>query len=397
MRVLVGWDDVEQADLISLYLGVEATEIVVTDDPEKLIAEVKRSANWDVILITTKLPDFDGSYALFEMLRQLRPQIPVICACQSQDVFRMAKFMSAGMQMYVLRDAGADFIFLLQATLETVVLAVHNQREQKMAERLREEVDSVRKLQESITPRDITLPVGYQIVARYEPSQMKVLGGQPIVMAGGDYYDIFRLDNSHIVLLVGDASGHGMKACMSIMTMHTLARMIRNREFEDPATFVMEINRHLCEQSIVSNEGGFITMLYGVLNTDRHELRWCSAGHPIPLIQDLERNEIQALADDDAGGLPLAITPDAEYETHTSIVPAGSRLLLYTDGLAEAFPESAEVHAEFGLNGIQGVLQRLVRQPLADVFQTLFDESNAFTQGGGRHDDTSVVLLEHSC
>ncbi|MBI5761717.1 MAG: fused response regulator/phosphatase [Planctomycetales bacterium] len=397
MRVLVGWDDVEQADLISLYLSVDASEAVVTSDPERLIAEAKRTGDWDVILMTTLLPDIDGSFAIFEKLRQLRPGCPVVCACEAQDVFRMARFMSSGMRTYVLRDAGAEFIFLLQAMLETVVAAVHNEREQKIAERLREEVDSVRKLQESITPRDITLPAGYQIVARYEPSQMKVLGGQPIVMAGGDYYDIFRLDDSHIVLLVGDASGHGMKACMSIMTMHTLARMIRNREFEDPATFVVEINRHLCEQSIVSNEGGFITMLYGVLNTDRHELRWCSAGHPIPLLQDLERNEIRALAEDDAGGLPLAITPDAEYETHTSTVPAGSRLLLYTDGLAEAFPEGGEVHAEFGLNGILGTLKRLVRQPLADVFQTLFDESNAFTQGSGRHDDTSVVLLEHSC
>jgi serine phosphatase RsbU (regulator of sigma subunit) len=396
MRVLVGWDDVEQSDLISLYLGVEATEIVVTADPEKLISEARRSAAWDVILITTNLPNLEASFSLFEKLRQLRPQIPVVCACESQDVFRMAKFMSAGMRMYVLRDAGADFIFLLQATLETVVAAVHSEREQKIAERLREEVDSVRKLQESITPRDIALPAGYQIVARYEPSQMRVLGGQPIVMAGGDYYDIFRLDDSHIVLLVGDASGHGMKACMSIMTMHTLARMIRNREFEDPATFVVEINRHLCEQSIVSNEGGFITMLYAVLNTDRHELRWCSAGHPVPLLQDMERNEIRPLAEDDAGGLPLAITPDAEYETHTSTVPAHSRLLLYTDGLAEAFPEGTDVHAEFGLNGILGTLRRLAHKPMGDVFQALFDDSNAFTQGSGRHDDTSVVLLEHS-
>jgi serine phosphatase RsbU (regulator of sigma subunit) len=396
MRVLVGWDDVAQADLISLYLSVEASEIVVTTEPEKLLAEVRRSGDWDVILMTTHMPDIDGSYAVFNRIRQLRPGCPIVCACESQDVFRMAKFMGGGMRTYVLRDAGAEFIFLLQATLETVVSAVHNEREQKIAERLREEIDSVRKLQESIIPKDIVTPPGYSICARYEPSQVKVMGGQPIVMAGGDYYDVFRLDDSHIVVLVGDASGHGMKACMSIMTMHTLVRMVRSRQYEDPATFVVEINRQLCEQSIVSSEGGFITMLYGVLNTDHHVLQWCSAGHPPPLLQNLERNEVVALAADDAGGLPLAITPEADYETHTSPVPPGSRLLLYTDGLVEAFPDGEEEHVEFGIQGIHETLRRMRGKPVSEAFESLFDDSHAFTKGSGRHDDTSIVLLEHA-
>jgi phosphoserine phosphatase RsbU/P len=68
-------------------------------------------------------------------------------------------------------------------------------------------------------------------VARYESSQIRVLGDRPVVMAGGDYYDVFSFDDGQVVLVLGDAAGHGVKACMSIMTMHTLISMIRDRRF----------------------------------------------------------------------------------------------------------------------------------------------------------------------
>src|SRR5262249_39980002 len=158
-----------------------------------------------------------------------------------------------------------DFVFLLQSTVESVVQAVQAERERKIAERLREEIDSVRKLQESIIPRNLPAPPGYTICARYESSQIRVLGGQPVAMAGGDYYDVFTSDGSDAVLLVGDASGHGMKACMSIMTMHTLVRMIRGQSYRRTSAFVAEVNRLLSEHGILTGDGGFITLLYGVL------------------------------------------------------------------------------------------------------------------------------------
>src|SRR4029079_799686 len=130
-------------------------------------------------------------------------------------------------------------------------------------------------------------PAGYHMCARYEPSQIRVLGGRPVTMAGGDYYDVFRLDRNNMVLLVGDASGHGMKAAMSIMVMHTLVRMIRTHRYQNTAAFVQEINNQLCQHSVVNEEGGFITLCYGLLQLDTNELQWTSAGHPIPLVQDL--------------------------------------------------------------------------------------------------------------
>ena len=163
--------------------------------------------------------------------------------------------MANGMKAYVIRDASGDYMFMLQAILDSTIEAVRAAHNEELAQKLREEVESVRKLQQSVIPKRVDAPEGYEIIGRYEPSQIRVLGGQPVTMAGGDYYDVFRLPDDNVVLLVGDASEHGMKAAMSIMTMHTLVRMIRTHEYRDTAHFVEEINKQLCEQSIVSDRG----------------------------------------------------------------------------------------------------------------------------------------------
>lgn len=395
MKLLVAWDDPQEADLIQMYLTASGNDVVLTSDVDNLLSHARGGAGWDALLMPASFPDWDRGYDLFMQVRERLPDCPVIGACQSQDLFRIARFLMQGMRSYILRDQGQDFVFLLQVTIESVVHAVQAERERKLAERLREEVDSVRKLQESIIPQVIRPPEGYSICARYEPAQIRILGGQPVVMAGGDYYNVLTTGGSDdAILLVGDASGHGMKACMSVMTMHTLVRMIRTSDHRNTAAFVAEVNQMLCEQSIVTGDGGFITLLYGTLLAERNELIWTSAGHPPPLLHDLETNTVTLLGNDDDGGLPLGIVNDATYVQCVSSIPRHSRVLFYTDGLLEAFSDNGNGHCEFGLEGTIETLRRCRQRPLAEAMQELFDASLAFTDGAGRHDDTSVLLVE---
>ena len=395
MRILVGWDNETEAELISLYLSVDENEIAVTCDRTAFLQKAFSDKQWDVVLMVTEMPDPEGAFEIFTKLLRFRPDLPIVGACHAPQVYRIVRFMTAGMRAYVLRDVGGDFVFMLQATLQSTLEAVRAEREQELAERLREEIESVRKLQESVIPAHIEAPDGYQVAARYEPSQIKVIGGRPVTMAGGDYYDVFYLDDNNLVLLVGDASGHGMKAAMSIMTMHTLVRMIRAQKYADTSAFVAEVNNQLSSQSVVNEEGGFITLLYVILRVDQQDLQWTSAGHPVPMIQDRGTGEVSLLGPPDAGGLPLGIMPEVEYETYTSPLPPNSRLVFLTDGLEEAFPEGkAGAHHQFGQDGIIRTLKETVSLPAADALQALFDDSNKFTEGAGRHDDTSVLVLD---
>lgn len=416
MRILVGWDDLQEAQLIALYLNVDDNQVFVAHSGEELLDLARKESAWDVILLSVTLPDTETAYELCQKLQVLYPDCPLVGACHNPDVYEMARFLTNGMQHYFIRDPKKDFLFLLHLTLVNVVKGVQAERERQIARFLREEVDSVRRLQESLIPPEIYCPDGYQIMARYESAQIQVFGGHPVILAGGDYYDVVRIDEDTIVIVVGDASGHGMRACMSIMIMQALARMIHDQRYRDPqqfmqrinqrlfardsqpdpAWFVEEINRRLCKQSVLGESGGFITLLYAVLNTRRHKLHWTSAGHPLPLLQDLKTNSVTPVGKQELSGLPIGIRDEETYDSQFCKLPPKSRLLIYSDGLVEAFPQEQGEHREYGIPGVEQTLKQQKAHPLPDALAALFQDSHDFTDGGGRHDDTTVVLIERS-
>jgi serine phosphatase RsbU (regulator of sigma subunit) len=394
MRILVGWDDATEAQTIELILNVDETTAEILDDPDEF-EKCATEQDWDVVMMACNFPNEDRALELFKIVQDALPNIPVVGAWRQGEFTNLAKFISSGLHSHINRDSDGDFIFLLPSMMEAAQAAVIAQRSRILAERLREEVDSVRRLQESVIPRDLPAPDGYEVCARYEPSQIRVMGSNPVIMAGGDYYDVFFLDSNKLILLVGDASGHGVKACMSIMTMHTLIRMIRDQRYPNTVDFVGEVNKRLCSSDIVQDEGGFITLLYSNLDLENHRLQWTSAGQPMPLLQDLATNEVRVLGSEEQGGLPLAIDEDWVYEECGIEIPANSRLLIYTDGLDEAFPaDGNQDHDQFGIEGIIRTMKEAHDLPLQEALEKLFHASNAATKGSGRHDDTSVVLLE---
>jgi serine phosphatase RsbU (regulator of sigma subunit) len=92
--------------------------------------------------------------------------------------------------------------------------------------------------------------------------------------------------------------------------------------------------------------------------------------------------------------MPLGIIAEQDYEVGSATIPENSRLLLYSDGLADAFPMEGKEHVQFGEQGIVHSLQASAQLPVEKAVDMLFEDSNAFTHGSGRHDDTSLVLVE---
>ncbi|HBL48460.1 MAG TPA: regulator, partial [Planctomycetaceae bacterium] len=125
-------------------------ELTVCATPEEFLSEALEQHEWDIILMSIMSPDPQTAFDHFEQIRQKHLDTPVVGACPTQGTFHVARFLTAGMRAYIIRDEGGDFMFLMETTLQSVVDSVRAERERFVAERLREEVESVRKLQESI-------------------------------------------------------------------------------------------------------------------------------------------------------------------------------------------------------------------------------------------------------
>jgi serine phosphatase RsbU (regulator of sigma subunit) len=394
MRILVAWDEPSEAELLSLFLASGDNEAIISFDEKEILNHVGQSS-WDVLLLSLTFPKTpEEGFALFEKLQRDFPELPVVLACRQAEMLHLPRFLTRGLRFYIVRDERRDFVFLVMSSLESALAAMRAEESRKLAEKLREEMDGVRRLQESIIPKGLVAPEGYRIAARYEPAQVSVVGGQPVVLAGGDYYDLFCPDAHTLIVILGDAAGHGLKACMSIMTMHTLIRMFTGDQYRKTAELVREVNERLCENSIVQSGGGFITLFYAAIDTRNHTMTWTSAGHPLPIRYDLAKDAISTIGSDDDTGLPLGISSGLDYPSSTVELHPSSRILLYTDGLTDAFPQGEKDYTAFGVKGIEGALRGSREEQPEGALNHIFKESESFTGGSGRHDDTSAVVLD---
>lgn len=392
MRVLVGWDDPEEAELIRLYLNADdSTASVCTDTGEFVRAVEGDTFGFDVALLATALPDHDAALDAFRRLRRVRPDCPVVGVCRADDVYRLAAFLREGLRASLPRDVGGDFVFLLRATLEATLDAVRAEADRSAAVAMRRELESVRQVQSVLLPQQIAEPPGYRIAARYEPRRIEVTAGEAVAI-GGDYHDVIRIDEGHTAILLADATGHGLRACLSMVALDALLRVLPVSRFRDPAGLLGDLNRLFCRQKLSRFGGGFVTALCVVLRHSDHRLTWATAGHPVPLL--LAGSHVAPLSQRSPSGPPLGVDDDMRYLSEEAEVPAGARLLLYTDGLSEAGPKRRE--RLFGTEGIGRILSETSAEPPATALDRLFAAADRFAGPDGLGDDTTAIAVERA-
>ena len=196
MKILVAWDNPNEIELLQLYLSVGGENDVELCQQVDLLTRTVRNG-WDVALIAQTLPTVDDGYAAFSALRRKYPELPVVLGTRAEEIISLPRFLKQGLRSYVIRDNRGDFMFLLLSALESAVEAERAAKASLLAGKLREELDGVRRLQETIIPRGIQCQKGYRAVARYEPSEVFVAGGQPVVMAAAITTKCFPPTNRH--------------------------------------------------------------------------------------------------------------------------------------------------------------------------------------------------------
>lgn len=152
----------------------------------------------------------------------------------------------------------------------------------------------------------------------------------PSASLGGDAFGWHWLDDDTFALYLLDVSGHGVGAALlSVSVLNTLRmRMLRQTDFSDPGQVLTRLNDTF---PMAENGGKFFTIWYGVYKPSRRELRWAGAGHPPAVL--FPPHESPRLLES-AGPIP-GILPGVPFAAETVVLPHGSRLLLFSDGLYE--------------------------------------------------------------
>jgi hypothetical protein len=235
---------------------------------------------------------------------------------------------------------------------------------------VRDEIEVARQLQRDLLPSQAPDLPGYRIAHSYRTANE----------IGGDYYDFLPLPDGRLVLVIGDASGHGMAAGL-LMAIANAALKLAIEVDPAPERVAGLLNRVLFR---TGDRRAFMSLFYGLLTPATGHLEYVCAGHPFPLLRRAS-GEVEELG---RGGLPLGIRDAVELTRAEVTLGPGDLLLLYSDGLAESVNAAGEA---FGFESLRQLL-RVEAEPRAihDRFRRALDTHLA---GEPLTDDVSIVVV----
>jgi PAS domain S-box-containing protein len=245
--------------------------------------------------------------------------------------------------------------------------------EAKQRERIEQELRIARLIQQTLLPKTLPELCGYDIAAYYQPARE----------VGGDFYDLFELEDGRLGLVVGDVTDKGIPAALVMATTRTMLRVSAQRLF--PPGEVLKRANDALVSDIPPNM--FITCLYAILDTESGRLVYANAGHDPPYLRH-HGSDVEELR---ARGMPLGLMPGMEYEEKETILERGESVLFYSDGLVEAHDPH---HEMFGFPKLQGLLgtHRSGESSLIDFL--LFELTNFTGEDWEQEDDITLVTLE---
>ncbi|MEZ0077048.1 SpoIIE family protein phosphatase [Planotetraspora sp. GP83] len=222
-------------------------------------------------------------------------------------------------------------------------------------------------LQSSLLPVDLPQPLGMEIASRYLPAS-------DLMGVGGDWYDVIPLPGCRSALVVGDVMGHGTRAAATMGQLRTAARTLASLDLP-PDEVLFRLN--LMSQDLDPTQ--IATCVYAVYDPVTRNCAFARAGHVPPVLIHPDRStEIIELP----SGLPLGIGSDP-LEMRELVLPAGSVLALYTDGLVE----SRERDIDAGIMA----LRRLLAGPVEDL-EDMCDVTISSQRPGHERDDIALLL-----
>ena len=248
------------------------------------------------------------------------------------------------------------------------------QAELIVKERLQHELELAADVQRRLLPMRLPQYPDYSFAAYLEPARH----------VGGDFYDVYDLDDTHVGILIADVADKGVHASLFMAVTRTLFHQEAQRSLS-PA--IVAQNVHAGMLAVAPTLDVFVTAFYGVLHRPSGMLTYVRAAHERPLLA-YQDGRVENLPGD---GRFLGMVPDLSLSEHVFQLQSRNRLLLFSDGLVDAANTD---NKRYGLARLESALcsgrtlsaSQLVAHMVADV--------EHFVQGAPQFDDLTLLAVE---
>jgi sigma-B regulation protein RsbU (phosphoserine phosphatase) len=214
----------------------------------------------------------------------------------------------------------------------------------------------------------------------------------PAKTVGGDFYDYIELDEEHVGILIGDVSGKGVPAALTMAQLLAEFRMCAPRE-ASPAAVLAAMNE---AQIGRSRHGTFCTISYVILNIRTGAAQCANAGHHACICVGAKGRALIG----EASGPPVGVVPGTSYNDTSFSLSRGDSVLLYTDGIIEARGTSSQSEAEptiveFGVERLGRVAHRFHESSPCALINRVNHAVTSYCGNQAPHDDCTMIALKY--
>ncbi len=394
-RILLVDDNPTNLQVLSKILDGRGYELLVATNGDAALS-VARKASPALVLLDIMMPEVDG----FEVCRRLKDDeairdAAVIFLSALGDTKNKVQGLQLGAVDYITKPFHAEEVIARVEThlkIRRLQRDLHERNLQLAAANAKTTRDlrAAARVQHALLPQKAPETGLARFAWVYRPCDE----------LAGDALNVFAIDDRHVGLFVLDVSGHGVVASLlSVAITHALTPRVDSsslvtevnvdgmRSVVTPAEVVGGLNRMFPMKTEV---GQFVTVLYGVLNTETGVFRYSSAGHPSPIIAHAAEVEDTCLSQ----GLPIGVAEDAVYGEESIELKRGTRIVLFSDGLIEQMSPVGEL---FGTKRLVEMTDRL-RNVTIERFVDDVESSLLAWAGNDRlGDDFSVLAFDWGC
>ncbi len=258
---------------------------------------------------------------------------------------------------------------LLCDPLLKICLSHLDQKEQRALE---SDLDYAGQIQRGLLPKNNINRNGWDFSYHYRPSGV----------VSGDFCDMIPIGDDSFAFVLGDVSGKGVSASLMVSHLHALIRSLLS--FGLPVKEIVKKANGLFRDSVISSN--YATLVFGKASSNG-EVEICIAGHNPPLMaQNGQVIELKAT------GIPVGLFRNTEYGIHKLQLGKDDFILLYSDGLTEAF----NGQDEYGEERLCAQLRKCLKNHPQELINDLLNDHSKFLKDSKPGDDITVAVIRRS-
>lgn len=370
-RILIVDDDADILAILKINLEKRGYEIFTVSDGSEAISFCQKNT-LHLVLLDMILPGITGNQVCRILkTNEKTKDIPIIFLTGEDDVFNKIEGFGSGAIDYVTKPFDINEL-MARVSRQLEIYSLYLEKENYLKV-ISQDMDLARRVQRCIVPQWLPHFEGLQICATYFSAES----------VGGDYYDIFPIDENKIGFLVVDVSGHGISASF-ITAMAKMAFKNSLRNYSSLKDIFDRVNQDFNE--ILKTEH-YLTAFMAFYYRDTGLLEYIKAGHVNQLLYR-KNGEIEVL---EATGFFIGSFEEGNYHSKETLLSEGDRLVLFTDGIVECTNENNE---QFGTERLEKLLGENSHHDVPTTLQNILEVQNNFIQNQPRSDDYTLLVVE---